>query len=119
GADVRTVLDLNPHFLRGMTPPRATSMVRIPVGAAAAFDSAFASLSREERLATRTIDTKKGDTPERIARAHDVSTAALRAFNPTAVVLKSGRYSAGQQLTVPEPEVASAMRMVPDPSIER
>jgi membrane-bound lytic murein transglycosylase D len=119
GTDVRTVLDLNPHFLRGMTPPRDASTVRIPVGAAAGFDSAFASLPKQSRIATKGLETKKGDTPERIANAHGITVTALRAFNPAAKVLKSGRYSVDQALTVPEPEVASAMRIVPDPAIER
>jgi membrane-bound lytic murein transglycosylase D len=119
GTDVRTVLDLNPHFLRGMTPPRDASIVRIPVGAAGGFDTSFASLPKTARVATRVIQTRKGDTPERIAHAHGVTVAALRAFNPNSKVLKSGRYSVDQSLTIPEPEVASAMRIVPDPAIER
>jgi membrane-bound lytic murein transglycosylase D len=117
--DMRTVLELNPHFLRGMTPPREASMVRIPVGASSSFDSSFAALPRAERAATHLVETKKGDTPDRIAQQGDIGVAALRAFNPGAKVLKSGRYAVGQTLTVPEPGVAAAIHFVPDPAIER
>ena len=117
--DTRTLLELNPHFLRGMTPPREASLVRIPLGAGASFDSAFSSLSKSQRVATHTVETKKGDSPERLARSAGISTAAVKAFNPKARTLKSGRYAVGQSLLVPEPDVVAAMRFVPDPSIER
>jgi membrane-bound lytic murein transglycosylase D len=119
GSDTRTILELNPQFLRGMTPPREASMVRVPVGASATFDSAFAALPKDARHASIEVTTKKGDTPDRIARAHDVSAAAVRAFNPGVKLLKSGRYPVGRGLIVPTPEVAAAMRNVPDPSIEK
>ncbi len=117
--DSRTLMELNPQFLRGMTPPREASLVRIPVGSASAFDSAFAALSKSDRAATHVVETKKGDTPDRIARTGGISAASLKAFNPKARTLKSGRYAVGQALTVPVPAVVEAMRFVPDPSIER
>ena len=119
GTDMGTVLELNPQFLRGMTPPRDSSSVRVPPGAGATFDSAFALLAPGERVATRRVETVKGDSPDKVGRAHGVSAAAVRAFNPGVHVLKSGRYSAGQSLVVPTADVAAAMRNVPDPSIER
>ena len=103
-----------------MTPPREASMVRIPVGRAASFDSSFALLTKSDRVATFAIETKKGDTPDRIAHTHGITSAALRAFNPkTGISKKTGRYVPGQTLTVPVSAVANAMRFVPDPSIEK
>jgi membrane-bound lytic murein transglycosylase D len=118
-ATVRDITGLNPHLLRGMTPPRTTFQVRVPTGSAAGFDSAFAALPDEDRTATRTVETKKGDTAERVAREHGIGVAALKAFNPSMHRLKSGRLAVGQVLLVPTPAVAAARLAVPDPAIER
>jgi membrane-bound lytic murein transglycosylase D len=115
----REISDLNPHLLRGMTPPRETYQVRVPEGAATQFDSAFAALPPDERIATHRIETKKGDTAERLARANGISVSALKGFNPSMERLKSGRLAVGQVLLIPTPAVASASLAVPDPAIER
>ena len=119
GSSVAAVADLNPQLLRGMTPPRDEYLVRIPVGSAEAFDSSFAALPNADRIATRTIETRKGDTPERLATAHGISTAALMGFNPSLRRLKSGRLALGQLAMLPTIAVASAALSVPDPSIEK
>ena len=119
-ASVRDITELNPHLLRGMTPPRESYQVRIPTGSAAGFDSAFAALPEEDRIATRTVETKKGDTAERIAREHGISVSALEAFNPSMRRLKPSRRPVpGQTLLIPTPAVAAARLSVPDPAIEK
>jgi membrane-bound lytic murein transglycosylase D len=118
-ATTRDIIDLNPHLLRGMTPPRDSYQVRIPTGAAAGFDSALAALPEADLKATRRLETKKGDTAERIANAHDISVSALKGFNPSMHRLKSGRLAAGQILVIPTPAVAAASLVVPDPAIEK
>ena len=65
------------------------------------------------------METKKGDTAERIARAHDISLSALKGFNPSMRRLKSGRLAVGQILLIPTPAVAAASLVVPDPAIEK
>ena len=116
---VSAVTELNPHLLRGMTPLRDGYLVRLPVGRAAGFDSSFAELPKSDRLATWTVATKKGDTAERLARAHGISEVALIGFNPRLRRLKSGRLAPGQMLLVPTADVAAAAVNVPDPSIEK
>ena len=118
-ASTRDISDLNPHLLRGMTPPRQSFQVRIPTGSAEGFDSAFAALSKEDRAATLTVETKKGDTEERVAREHGIGVAALKGFNPSMRRLKSGRLAVGQVLLVPTPAVAAARLAVPDPAVEK
>ena len=113
------ISDLNPQLLRGMTPPRDSFLVRLPVGAGEGFDAAFSALPREARVATRVVETKKGDSPEQIAGAAGVSTSALMAFNPRVRRLKSGRLAPGQPLVVPTSAVAAAALSIPDPSIEK
>jgi membrane-bound lytic murein transglycosylase D len=119
-ASTRDVLDLNPHLLRGMTPPRESYLVRVPAGAATSFDSAFSSLPDADRAATRRLETKKGDRAERIASDHGISVFALEGFNPNLRRLKpSGKLVAGQILVIPTPAVASASLVVPNPAIEK
>jgi membrane-bound lytic murein transglycosylase D len=119
GVETISVTELNPHLLRGMTPPHMATTVRLPVGAAASFDSGFALLTKHDLSATNTIESKKGDTPASVARTHGILAAMVRAFNPKMRTLKSGRLAVGQPLLIPTPAVAAAARDVPDPSIER
>jgi len=116
---LREVTDLNTHLLRGMTPPRDSYLVRVPVGSGASFDSAFAALPAEVRKATVTVETKKGDTPASLARQHDVTASAIAAFNPSMRKLKSGRLAPGQMLVVPTAAVVAAALDIPDPGIEK
>jgi membrane-bound lytic murein transglycosylase D len=118
-APTRDLLDLNPQLLRGMTPPRENFQVRIPVGAAAGFDSAFAALPDEELKTTVGLETKKGQTAAGLAEAHGISVAAFKAFNPNLERLKSGRLAPGQYVVFPTPAVALASLDIPDPAIEK
>ena len=120
GATVQTVVELNSHLLRGMTPPRTTSIVRIPSGTRARFDSAFATLPAEELKGARVIVTKKAATWATLARAEKISAKSLAAFNPkTRPSRKTGLIAAGTQLLVPTPAVTAVALSVPDPAIER
>ena len=120
GTSVTVIRELNPHFLRGMTPPGDRMQLRIPVGAAPRFDSSFAALSREDRTATRTVVSRKGQTVDAIAEAYGISSDALEGFNPRLRRLRpSGRLVPGQRLVLPTPAVAAAVLRVPDPSIEK
>jgi membrane-bound lytic murein transglycosylase D len=118
GVRMAAISDLNTHYLRGMTPPKGPSTVRLPVGTADGFDCAFAELPLEERTGTRTVETKKGDTMERLARSAGISVSAVRNFNPRLRALKSGRLAVGQFVLLPTPAVASAALEIPDPGIE-
>ena len=120
GVPVKTVAELNSHLLRGMTPPRTTSIVRIPAGTRARFDSAFAALPAPELKGGRVIVTKKAATWATLARAEKISAKSLAAFNPkTKPSRKTGLIPAGTQLLVPTPAVTAVALSVPDPAIER
>jgi membrane-bound lytic murein transglycosylase D len=120
GSTVPVLRELNPHLLRGMTPPRATYLVRVPPGTAASFDSTFAALPKTDRVATKTIESKKGDTVDRLAERNSISSASLETFNPHLRRLKpSGRLVPGQAILIPTRAVALAALNVPDPSIEK
>jgi membrane-bound lytic murein transglycosylase D len=120
GTTVPVLRELNPHILRGMTPPRTNFLVRIPPGTGLGFDSVFAGLPKTDRVATKTIESKKGDTVDRLAEKNSISAASLELFNPHLRRLKpSGKLVPGQAILVPSRPVALAALNVPDPSIEK
>jgi membrane-bound lytic murein transglycosylase D len=120
GATVQQIVKLNPQILRGMTPPRDSVRVRIPVGAAFSFDSSLRALPPEERVGVRRVETKKGDYPEMVAERNHVRTKYVLLFNPKAErSKKTGKLAAGQILLIPTAAVAAVSTDAPDPSIER
>ena len=113
------IVELNPHVLRGVTPPKIPFTVRVPVGASAGFDSAFAALPESERKAFTRITSRKGETLVTLARRAKVTTKQLGWYNQKiAVARKSGRVVAGQTILVPSAQVVAGARDVPNPAIE-
>ena len=119
GVPVAAIRELNPQFLRGMTPPRETMQVRIPPGTGAGFAAGLDALPNAERIATHVVESKKGETVARLADRNGIAEATLVAFNPHLRRLKSGRLAPGQPILVPTAAVAAAALVIPDPSIER
>ena len=119
GAPGAAIVELNPHLLRGMTPPRESTTVRLPVGLATGFSAAFAALPPAALAATSVVESKRGSTADRLAEKHGISTRSLKAFNPNLRTLKSGKLESGQLVLVPAPSVAELALWVPDPSIEK
>jgi membrane-bound lytic murein transglycosylase D len=116
---VADIQDLNPHILRGVTPPRDSLRVRVPVGRAEEFADALAALPKEDRVGLRTVVSKKGESVASIARRSGISTKALGGFNGSLKRMKSGNLVPGQRVVVPTPAVIAAAISVPDPAIER
>lgn len=119
GVTPGAVADLNPHILRGMTPPRDSMTVRVPVGRAADFDSAFASLPESVRAAYARVTTRKGDTYATVSSRVGVTARHLAWYNPKIHPSKSGRLPVGETLLVPTIAVVAVALDVPDPAIER
>ncbi|HET7459524.1 MAG TPA: transglycosylase SLT domain-containing protein, partial [Gemmatimonadaceae bacterium] len=119
GARTIEIADLNPMLLRGVTPPSGTFYVRVPVGRAAGFDSAYSALSPDDRRAYSRVVSKKGESLASIASKNGRTARQLAWYNPKVEVTKKGRLAAGQTILVPTAAVASAAQDVPDPSIER
>lgn len=119
GALPNDVAELNPHILRGMTPPTVAMWVRVPVGSAAGFDERFDALEPDERRGLSRVETRKGQSMGSIASAHGISARQLAWFNPKVEKLKSGNVRAGQVLLVPRRDVVLLARDVPNPSIEK
>jgi membrane-bound lytic murein transglycosylase D len=113
------IQELNPHVLRGITPPKDSFFVRLPVGRADSFAVAFASLPASERTGFHTVESKKGESLTSMAKRAGLTTRQLALFNPKVKTLKSGNLAPGQTIVVPTPLVVAGAASVPDPSIER
>ena len=101
GVPAEDLEELNPHLLRGRTPPGESYPVRIPEGRTTAFMTNFMA-GREVAAAPRAeADTHRvasGESLWTIARSHGVSVAALQRAN------NLGRRTAirpGQTLRIP------------------
>ena len=120
GAPLEEILELNPMVLRGVTPPSASYTLRVPVGAAATFDSAYAALDSADRKAFAKVTSKKGETLSEIARRHDLSREQLGWYNPMLrTSKKTGAIVSGQLVFVPTRAVVAGARDIPDPKVER
>ncbi|MGH7711750.1 MAG: transglycosylase SLT domain-containing protein [Gemmatimonadaceae bacterium] len=116
---ISVIRDLNPHVLRGMTPPKDSFTVRIPLGRADSFPVLFDSLSEHERRAYTRVVTKKGQTLKKLASQHAVESHEVRWLNPKLRASKAGVLVAGQTVLVPTPNTVEGAFDVPNPDIER
>jgi membrane-bound lytic murein transglycosylase D len=96
--DVADVQDLNPHLVRGVTPPGRTWKVRVPVGTSTAVAANLEKAAEAERLATVYHRVQRGETLSHIARRYGVDVAAIQAANGG---LNPRRLQVGQRVTVP------------------
>jgi len=123
GSSVSAIQDLNPHILRGMTPPfsaRDSIKIRMPVGSRARFDSAFALLPEDSKRGAQTVTAEKGATWATLARKGKIPARSLPLYNPKVKPAKStGRIAAGTPVLIPTAQVVAASLTVPDPSVER
>lgn len=99
------VEDLNPHLVRGVTPPGRTWKVRVPVGTASEVAANLDEIQEEQRLATVTHRVRRGETLSHIARRYGVSVAAVRSANGN---LNPRRLMVGQRVSVPVTGKAAA-----------
>ncbi|MBS1241478.1 MAG: hypothetical protein H6R40_905, partial [Gemmatimonadetes bacterium] len=60
GVPTSAIQELNPHYIRQVTPPDTRSVVRLPAGTMERVTVAYASLPAKERVAFRSHVVKKG-----------------------------------------------------------
>jgi peptidoglycan lytic transglycosylase D len=90
--------DLNPEYVRGMTPPGRRSELRVPEGTGAAFTAAYALIPPEERVTFVEHRVVAGETLSHIARRYGVRVADIEAANPK---VRPRYLKVGALLTVP------------------
>jgi membrane-bound lytic murein transglycosylase D len=103
---VAAIRDLNPQYLRLVTPPATRSVVRVPVGRGESTTLALNELPERERVTFREHTVARGDTPSGVAKRYGVSLAALYEANPR---LRSRHMQPGQRVVIP---VGGAMSTV-------
>jgi membrane-bound lytic murein transglycosylase D len=99
-ADTTTaaIRELNPQYLRGVTPPRSTSVVRLPLGKGDSVSVRYASLPPKDRITFVEHVVTRGQTLGGIAKIYGVSTATITAANPG---VKAKSLRAGTRIVVP------------------
>ncbi|HEY0777099.1 MAG TPA: lytic transglycosylase domain-containing protein [Gemmatirosa sp.] len=111
------LLDLNPHLLRGVTPPGAALLVRVPAGQGAAAAERFASLGDEIRRAFHAAVTRKRDTWATLAERVGIPRTWLERYNAGLATVAHGRnrghLASGQTVRVPTEAVLAYARDVP------
>ena len=98
GVQPAVIRELNPHYLRSVTPPRTSSVVRLPAGTMTRVNEAYASLPVSSRVAFREHMVTKGQTTSGIAKRYGVTVAALKEANPE---IKTKPPRPGQRLVIP------------------
>ncbi|MCU0625215.1 MAG: transglycosylase SLT domain-containing protein [Gemmatimonadaceae bacterium] len=119
GVTLDRVTDLNPQFLRGVTPPGEDTEVRIPAGTREAFGPAFLRLAESEKRGWRELRLDAPTSVTAIADDAGIPLRSLRWYNPRLAVDRRGRVRAGTMLRIPTVDALAAARDVPDPSLER
>ena len=105
GVGLPEISDLNPQYLRLATPPRTSSVIRLPAGTCSAVAEAYAELPPGERVRYLTHVVRKRERLSTIAANHRIPVADLRAANP-----KYGPTPrAGTRLVVPAVAIPSAL----------
>lgn len=99
GVSLMAIRELNPHYLRMVTPPGTSAAIRVPAGTAERVASGYASLPASKRIRYREHSVRSGETLGVIARKYGVSVSDLRDANPA--VRKRSLLRIGQQLIIP------------------
>jgi len=95
---VATILELNPQFVRGITPPARSVVVRVPRGRGTLAAMRFDSLPATDRITFVDHYVGRGQTLSDIARRYRVSVTLLQSANPT---LRPHGLRVGQRIIVP------------------
>lgn len=100
GVPADVIRGLNPHLLRGRTPPGETNFpVKIPPGSVETFRANFARLTPEERTRPPLVHlVREGETLAGVASAYDVSLADLARENDIGV---RSSLEGGERLVIP------------------
>lgn len=112
---VTAIRELNPQFLRGVTPPKSRAIVRLPLGTAEKVAAGYAALPGRDRVTFVEHIVTRGQTVGVIARLYGVSSRAITAANPEA----SRKLRTGQRLVIPTSGTipsAAAVRAADAPS---
>jgi peptidoglycan lytic transglycosylase D len=100
------IRELNPQYLRFATPPRSTSIIRLPSGTGSKVAAGYAKLSPKARVHFMTHVVRRGERLNRIAGRYHLPVSDIRAANPK---IRGSSLKAGSRLTIPAVSVPSAL----------
>ena len=101
----RAMVELNPKYYRGVTPPGKTSIVRVPRGSGNLAAQRYAELPATERVNFLAHKIKRGETLGKIGKRYGIEVRYLIAANPG---IKPRRLRIGQRLVIPVSVAAQA-----------
>ncbi len=108
GATFAEIRELNPQYIRMVTPPGKTAVVRVPVGVGERTAAGYAELPASQRISYQTHVVRSGETLSGVAKKYGVSTQQVRDAN--AKIPKSGMLRVGQRLIIPTSGTSAEMR---------
>jgi membrane-bound lytic murein transglycosylase D len=117
GTTLDAIKDLNPHMLRGVTPPGERFEVRVPIGASTGFNARFNALPEATRVGWREVRVADARSAQSIADDAGIPVKSLRWINPRLSTDRRGRIPAGTLLRIPTTDAVAGARDIPDPSL--
>jgi membrane-bound lytic murein transglycosylase D len=100
------IRELNPQYLRFATPPRSTSVIRLPSGTESMVADGYAKLSPKARVHFMSHVVHGGERLTRIAASYHLPVSEIRAANPK---IRGSQLKAGSRLTIPVVAIPSAL----------
>src|SRR5213594_2668128 len=116
---VAMLLELNPQYVRGVTPPGRSVVVRVPRGRGTLVAVRYDSLPITERITFVDHYVSRGQTLSDIAKRYRVSVTMIEGANPR---IKAHALRVGQRLIIPmsgRVVPASAWSVPPEPRYRR
>jgi membrane-bound lytic murein transglycosylase D len=116
---VAALLDLNPQFVRGVTPPGRSVVVRVPRGHGTQVAERYDSLPVTERITFVDHYVSRGQTLSDIAKHYRVSVSLIENANPR---IRAHALRVGQRIIIPmsgRVVPASAWSVPPEPRYRR
>ncbi|HTY09790.1 MAG TPA: LysM peptidoglycan-binding domain-containing protein [Bacteroidota bacterium] len=99
GTTAETLRELNPELIQWCTPPNYHGYkLRIPVGAAEAFQKKYAQIPDDQKRQWAEHKIRRGDTPGAIARRYGIATSVLLEVNK---LNRHSRLRIGNYLIIP------------------
>jgi peptidoglycan lytic transglycosylase D len=108
GASVADLRELNPQYLRLVTAPRSTMVIRLPAGTGPAVAEGYAKLSPKSRVHYMTHVVGRREKLSTIAARYHLPMREIQVANPK---LKGTRPGKGTRLVIPTVVIPSALAM--------
>jgi membrane-bound lytic murein transglycosylase D len=108
GTSLDAIRDLNPQYLRLVTPPGSTMVVRVPSGSGELVARKYAALPAKARVHYLTHVVGRGERLTTIAARYHLPVRDIQSANPR---LRTTRPARGTRLVIPAVAVPSALAM--------